>query len=361
VELERFDEAIEPLRKADELWAKKPSEDRNIALRNWGSALVRQEQFEDATAKYALAVKIAPRSLEAIVDYGNIRAEIGRYRDALVELDKASSLAPDDPLPHNNKADFLFELGRYEDGWKEWRRAWQCYELKLKGEPWTAEQLEVAVYFADVLRDAFKFYDKSERFYLRVLERRADNAAACTGLAILYQQWANSDKTTPEIQARLNYQVPRAIEMLKSQLDKGSNFETLLSLVDLYIETSDWTEARECLARGDSVYSRYRLKRAEMTARLGLICLGSDEHDEAVKNFRQALLIKPGDLRLRSNLGTALLKLNQFEAAQDEFTRVLKLAPANIEALLGAAQKSSWPTMATRTNTKLPSNISTTP
>ena len=57
-----------------------------------------------------------------------------------------------------------------------------------------------------------------------------------------------------------------------------------------------------------------------------------------MKNFRQALLVKPEDLTLRSNLGNALLKSKQFEAAQDEFARVLKLAPGNIEALLGAAQ-----------------------
>ena len=175
---------------------------------------------------------------------------------------------------------------------------------------------------------------------MRVLERQPDNAAAFTGLAVLYQKWSQSDAVTSEIQARLNYQVPRAIEILKSQLDEGSNFQTLLSLVDLCIETSDWTEARECLARSDSSYGRYRLKRAETAARLGLVCLGSEEHDDAVKNFRQALLVKPGDLRFRSNLGTALLKLKQFEAAQDEFARVLNLAPGNIEALLGAAQAS---------------------
>ena len=41
-----------------------------------------------------------------------------------------------------------------------------------------------------------------------------------------------------------------------------------------------------------------------------------------MKNFRQALLVKPEDLTLLSNLGNALLKA---EAAQDEFARVLKL------------------------------------
>src|SRR2546430_9814444 len=116
------------------------------------------------------------------------------------------------PYPHHGKAYFLFQLGRYEERWQEWRAAQICYERKLKGELRGAEKLRMAVDYADVLGDVFKDYKASERFYERVLERRADNTDACAGLAILYQQWANSDAATPEIHARLNYQVPRAIE-----------------------------------------------------------------------------------------------------------------------------------------------------
>jgi hypothetical protein len=115
-----------------------------------------------------------------------------------------------------------------------------------------------------------KDYKASERFYQRVLEWRADNTDACAGLAILYQQWANSDAATPEIHARLNYQVPRAIELLKRQLDKRSDFQTLLSLADLYIETSDWASARERLALAELFCGESRLKRAEVTIRQGL-------------------------------------------------------------------------------------------
>jgi tetratricopeptide (TPR) repeat protein len=342
VDQERFDDAIAQYRKADERWLKKEpkDKDRKYTLWSWGSTLLQQERFEDAEKKFALAVEIVPQDSRAVLSYGNSLAALGRYRDAIKQFEKASSLDPDDPYPHHGKAYFLFQLGRYEERWQEWRAAQICYETKLKGELRGAVQLAMAVDYADVLGDVFKDYKASERFYQRVLEWRPDNTDACAGLAILYQQWANSDAATPEIHARLNYQVPRAIELLKRQLDKRSDFQTLLSLAGLYIETSDWASARERLALAELFCGESRLKRAEVTVRQGLVCLRSEEHAEALKNFRQALLVKPGDLTLRSNLGTALLKSKQFEAAQEEFAHVLKLAPGNIDALLGAAQVS---------------------
>src|SRR5262249_37100115 len=97
-------------------------------------------------------------------------------------------------------------------------------------------------------------------------------------------------------------------------------------------------EARKHLDLADSVSRGSKLKRAQVAEQRGLICYHQAEHAEAVKNFRQALLARPEDLMLRSNLGNALLQLKQFEVAQDQFARVLRLAPRNIDALCGAAQ-----------------------
>jgi tetratricopeptide (TPR) repeat protein len=134
--------------------------------------------------------------------------------------------------------------------------------------------------------------------------------------------------------------VRRASELLKRELSKGNDFQTFLNLADLYIATCDWAEAREQLDYADSFCGGSRLKRAKVTERRGLICYRLEEHAEAEKHFRQALLVKPGNLTLQCNLGNALLQLKKFKDAKDEFARVLKLAPENIDALLGAAQVS---------------------
>jgi tetratricopeptide (TPR) repeat protein len=109
-------------------------------------------------------------------------------------------------------------------------------------------------------------------------------------------------------------------------------------LADLQIEISDWPNARESLELAASFCGGSRLKRTEIVNRSGLVCYWAEEYGEAVKYFRQALMVRPGDLTLRRNLGMALLRSKQFEAAQDEFARVLKSAPAHVDALLGAAE-----------------------
>jgi len=167
------------------------------------------------------------------------------------------------------------------------------------------------------------------------MERCGDNTDARVGLAILYQQWANSDEATPDIHAQLSYRIRQACEALQKEIGKGNKFKKLLDLADLYIETSDRIEAKEQLALAESVCGGSRLKRAKIAERLGLICYRMEETAEAVKNYRQALLANPQDLKLRANLGNALLQLRQFTSAQEEFARVLKLAPGNIDALLG--------------------------
>ena len=148
----------------------------------------------------------------------------------------------------------------------------------------------------------------------------------------------NSEDAQSEIRARLTYAIHRAKELLRSQLGKGEQLRTLLSLADLQIEIRDWPEARQSLALAASFCGESRLKRADIDNRLGLVCHWSEEHTEAVKHLRQALMVNPGDLTLRKNLGMALLRLKQFKAAQDEFARVLKNAPAHVDALLGAAE-----------------------
>jgi len=336
---ERFDDAIEQYRQADERWQKKGSKDRKYALWHWGWVLREQEKFEDAKTKFDCAQEIIKGDAEAVFHYGVSLTDLGQYQDAMVQFDKASVLDKDDPLPRHWKADLLFRLGCYEEGWKGWWAARQCYERLLDGELRGAERLRKALYLAGVLAEVFESYEESDKLYKRVLERQNSNADAWAGRAILNQQWANSDAKKPaEIHARLNYLMPRASELLKRQLGKGIDFQTHLALAALYLESCNWTEAREQLDFAESACRGSRLKHAQVTELRGLACYHNGEHSEAVKHFRQALLVKPGDLTLQSNLGNALLLCKKFESAETQFEQVLKFAPGNIDALRGAAQ-----------------------
>jgi tetratricopeptide (TPR) repeat protein len=76
-----------------------------------------QEKFDEAIDKFRRAAEIAPREASAVFHYGESLAELGSYRDAIAQFDKASLLDQDHPFPHQSKALSLFELGRYEEGW----------------------------------------------------------------------------------------------------------------------------------------------------------------------------------------------------------------------------------------------------
>jgi len=333
---ERFDEAIEQFRQADGLWGNAKSNDRKFALWNLGMAFLQQDRFDDAIANFAQATTVAPDDAMAFFYYGVGLTACWRYRDGIAQFEHAALLDRSNPDPHHNRAHALFALGRYEEGWKEWWITRDHYENLIPMELRNEEDSQRALHFADLLREVFTEYAKSEEYYQRVIRRRGDNAGAWMGLAILYQQWAESEDAPSEIRARLTYAIHRAKELLRSQFGKGEQLQTLLSLADLQIEIRDWPEARQSLALAASVCGESRLKRADIDNRLGLVCHWSEEH--TVKHLRQALIVNPGDLTLRKNLGMALLRLKQFKAAQDEFARVLKSAPTHIDALLGAAE-----------------------
>ncbi len=146
------------------------SKDRKFALWNWGNALLEKEQFDEAIEKYALATEIVPQTARAFLYYGSSLAKAGRYRDSIAQYNKASKLDPGDPYPRHNRAESLFQLGRYEEGWDAWRTAWLCYEHRLNGNLRGAEQLEMAVNYADLLRDMFRYYETAKGFYELVLK-----------------------------------------------------------------------------------------------------------------------------------------------------------------------------------------------
>src|SRR5262249_12493469 len=164
------------------------------------------------------------------------------------------------PDHHHNKAHALFQLGRYEEGWKEWWVTRDLYENALPVELRNEEDVENALYFADLLREIFSEYVESEQYYQRVIRRRSDSASAWAGLAIHYQQWVDAENAPSEIRARLTYAIHRAEELLRSQLGKGEQLQALLSLADLHIEISDWAKARDSLALAAALCGESRLK-----------------------------------------------------------------------------------------------------
>ena len=69
----------------------------------------------------------------------------------------------------------------------------------------------------------------------------------------------------------------------------------------------------------------------------GEVRLSNDHVDDAIREFRTALDIRPEFLIARHNLGLALLKKGDFAGATQEFRSVLSRDPQNLKCRLNLA------------------------
>ena len=84
-----------------------------------GHALLNASRFEEALISYDKALKLDPRSVDALNGKGLILNQLGKYEEAITWFDKALEINPDFIDAMYNKADALGELGRYEES-LEW-------------------------------------------------------------------------------------------------------------------------------------------------------------------------------------------------------------------------------------------------
>ncbi len=80
-----------------------------------------------------------------------------------------------------------------------------------------------------------------------------------------------------------------------------------------------------------------RSKDSDIINMLGIISLGRQDHDEAMRLWKHALTLNPGDISVRMNLGVMYLKNRLFAQASTQFERVLKIAPNHQDARLHLA------------------------
>jgi tetratricopeptide (TPR) repeat protein len=348
-----FNKAIQEFEKARRLLEGKP--DCRYVLWSLGATLIQDEKLEEACKCFEEAVKLHPTG-DSIGHfyYGLALSKCGRAEDALNEYEEAIITDQSRPYAHNAKADLLFRLGRYKDGWNAWNEAKTRFEdgkASLEEKPGASgpkqsggskrlrksEAVNRAVYFADALRDVFIEYKTSKEWYELALKNTPDHLGALCGLAILFRRWSRGDSTNVEIQMRASQATRVACERLKADLHRADRYNSLLVLADIYIEDRDWPRVRESLDCAQRECNEMRGRQAETLVRRGILCLGTDEPDEAARFFRQSLIDRAGDLNLQGYLGLALLNAKQYNSALSAFRRILDVAPGNIDALIGSA------------------------
>jgi tetratricopeptide (TPR) repeat protein len=91
---------------------------------NLGNALKRQSKYDEAVDCYKKALQLKPDYAEAHTNLGNIRVQQTLYDEAQLCYNEALRLEPEHPETHFNQSLLWLQLGKWEQGWREYEWRW---------------------------------------------------------------------------------------------------------------------------------------------------------------------------------------------------------------------------------------------
>ena len=90
---------------------------------NWGSALCKLKQYEEAIGKFEKAIKLNPNYAEAYNNWGSALGTLGENRGAIEKYEKAIECNPKFAEAYNNWGIVLCKLKQYEEAIEKFEKA----------------------------------------------------------------------------------------------------------------------------------------------------------------------------------------------------------------------------------------------
>jgi tetratricopeptide (TPR) repeat protein len=286
----RVDEAIDHLQKA-------------VALRpghlegydDLGSALFQKGLVDQAMDQYRRVLKINPNSIGAHNNLGNAFLRKGQVDEAMDQYQKALAIDP-------RSAETLDNLGNAFTAERQLDRAIDQYQKALEIDPNLADvhhNLGVAL-----LKEGRP--DEAIGQYKRAVELDPHYAAAYFHLGNALAQ---------------KEEVDDAIAQYQKALAIDPNLAEVRHNLDLALLQK---KAHEALKNNSNSAGAY--------TNLGNVLLQKGQVDEAIDQYRKAIVIDGTAVEAHNNLGIAWAKKGQLDAAIIEFRKTLELNPAYIQA-----------------------------
>src|SRR5258708_5965931 len=265
-EFREFDQGAEDVGRAVRIDPRSPE-----ALTSYGNVLLEQKCHDDAIVALGKAIRLQPGNLNALIYRGLALAESGRNESALKDFDRALQISPQSVFALHNRANALIALNRHKE-------ARISIETLLKQAPGYVPALSN---YAIVLTS-----EKKHREALAVLDRalgiEADN---------------------PEL---LNAR-GHALLALK-------RYEEALASYDSAVRMKPDSEA-------------YQISRGNLFAELG-------RYDEALAAYERAIALKPDSPGAHLNRANMLMEQNGLEEALEACERSIALKPDYAPALV---------------------------
>lgn len=234
---------------------------------------------------------------------GTVFKLIGRSADALLPMQQAVILFPDDVEIHNNLGVTLNDLRQFEE-------AEACYRRALEIKPDYAE----AHYNLGITLNDMGRYEEAESSFRCALEIKPDYAEAHSNLGV-------------------------TLNDLGRFKEAESSFRRALAIKPAYVEAhNNLGSSLNSLGRFEEAEASFRLAlevkpdSPKAHNNLGIALNGQSRFEEAKASFRRALEIQPEDAEALSNLGVTLKSVGCIDEAETSFRRSLQIKPDYAEA-----------------------------
>jgi Flp pilus assembly protein TadD len=297
--------------------------------------------LESAIKEYRAYLKLRPNALDARSNLGAALARLGRYEEAIGEYRKALAIDANNPGVIMNLGLAYYKTGRYTEATQQLSTA-----LALQPGNKQMTMLLADAYFR--LGDTAKVIE-----LLRPLERANEQ-----DLGVAYMLGTALIRENQPAQGRI---------LVERILKNGDSAEARMLLGATKLQAGDFAGAREDLQRATElnprlpdVYSAYGsalmatgdtvaaaaafgkeldTNPNDFTSHLDLGVLEKqDQHyDEAMKRFRRAMELRPGDIGVRYQIATIYVLTSDVKAAQRELESIVKDSPQFTEAHVSLA------------------------
>lgn len=308
-----------------------------FAWKALGVLLLQGGKFSEALIPMQKAAALLPEEYELQSNLGVLLKKLGRLDEAVTAQRRALAIKPDYAEAHNNLGGALKEMGRFDDAVASYLCALEImpdaaeiynnlgialYELGRLEEAEVAyrQALGIKPEYVSVIYNLGNLYKVIGRqcnavnCYRRIIDIKPDCAEAYNALGLLLKEMGRYQESDTCF-----------INLLELQPD---NANVYVNRGALLVDMMQFTEAETCYRRAIQITPDC----AEAFYNLGDLYekLGNSERAEA--SYRQALEIKPGYAEALVNVGNILKNLGRMKEAEYHQRLALESAPDFAEA-----------------------------
>ena len=334
-----YAEAAEHFKRAAE---RTPEGLRAATYHAWGVALCGQRRYSAAIGLFQKAVELDSGDADARLDWGSALAEQGRYRQAIditrpiLRFEPHQSYLRHKAYARHNIADFFWRQGEYAAARAERENARKAYHEARE----TARRERNADFFAlygAMLHEEFSDPEEAADVLMEGLEIDPNHPEIHTLLATIYtaQGRDRHPRRGEDWAARYweaGHHFERAEEEWLRQEAINGSLDRQLGELFLTREVYDsaslhFEKAREADCADAAIHNN-----------LGVICTQMGDNRGAAKHYQDALRLSPRDLGVWSNFAETYLRLDQLDRAEQEYRKILTIAPEHIDSKIGLAE-----------------------